>query len=107
MKWIGVILVAALTSPVHAEICGQYQVEDFGDRVVYSIFDFQTFAPLAMLYTITNPTSLAVNSMVNHLCYCVEGGSVIDPQYGGDKMFNTLYVTAVKRGPYSDCRAQP
>jgi len=85
--------------------CGLYQVEDFGDRMLYSITTF-TGAPSKLpqtLYTITNPATAVVKGMVRGLCYCALGEIRQDPEFEGDRNFLLLTIETLEGPPFSNC----
>lgn len=102
MRFLGVFLLV-LSLQAHAEICGLYQIEDFGDRVFYSLVDFRTFPEQSLIYSITNNNSIPVKTMVNGMCYCLEGEIKLDPAYEADSMYMLLNIQRIDNGPFSPC----
>lgn len=98
-------LFAAYSLPCAALTCGLYQVEDFGDRVTYSITRAYSTGTdwNQTLYTITNPGTILVRSMVRGSCYCVEGPVQLDPEFDNDVNFQLLTIETVKSHPFSQC----
>src|SRR5665213_497092 len=86
-----------------AEECGLYQVEDYGERIAFTIADFNSAQPQTVNYKITNQDSPVISSMVNGLCYCVEGQVTQDPNYSNDTSYQLLSVERVNSGPSSGC----
>jgi hypothetical protein len=103
MRVFGVVLLF-FTASLHAETCGLYQIEDFGDRTLYSITDFTSQNGQTVSSSIVNFLSPEVKNMVAGQCYCVEGPSSEDPQYQRDLMFRILRVEVITRGPYTGCQ---
>lgn len=107
----GLWLISLLFSAVlaQAQECGLYQVEDFGDRISYTLIDFQTHKPQTKVFHIVNSGRSPVSAMVNGLCYCVDGHITPDPNYPGDDFYKLITVVHLLRGPFQDCgpTAQP
>ena len=99
------LFITAFSVPCQALICGFYQVEDFNERVLYflTVFDPPPPKGYKTLFTITNPSSPAVNSMIRGMCYCVEGQTQVDPEFEGDENFQLLTVENVEGTPFVDC----
>ena len=103
MRVFLVLLLSFSFSASAAEVCGLFQINDYGDRISYTLVDFARMAPQILNYRIINDDSSTVRGMVNGLCYCVEGSETADPQFNGDLMYRLLRVTAVNSGPTQDC----
>lgn len=98
-----VLLLTLISQPCLAAVCGLYQIEDFGDRVLYTLTDFRSEYPRQNVYTIQNPASDVVKIMVRGICYCVDGREQADPEYEGDRSFRVLFVDAMTGIPYQNC----
>src|SRR5262249_36858138 len=106
MKWLWLISLLFSAVLAQAEECGLFSVEDFGDRISYTIIDFQTQKPRTKVFHIVNTTKGPVSSMVNGLCYCVDGNITSDPSYPGDEFYKLITVTRVMTAPYQGCGPQ-
>lgn len=100
------MLLLAFGVQAGAESCGYYQVEDFGDRTIFTLIDFTSSPNVALNFDITNPSSTVVSGMVAGRCYCVDGVTQPDNNHPGDIMYWLLEVTSVTRGPFSGCGAR-
>jgi len=100
MKWLFVLLIVG--SPAFAApVCGLYQVEDFGDRITYSITRLE--ARWQTVYTVTNPGFPVVKNMLSGMCYCVEGEVQPDPEFVGDENFQLVTVSRIEAAAYAGC----
>jgi hypothetical protein len=99
MKWLLALLFSAAL-PAQAAVCGLYQVEDFGDRVLYTI---TRISEVQTLFTITNPGTPLVKDMVRGMCYCAEGVVLQDPEFEGDENYQLLTVESLEGAPYMGC----
>ena len=95
-------LLMTFSLPCSALSCGLYQIEDFGDRMLYSITEFSAHKRQT-IFTITNPADPAVRSMMRGFCYCTQGAVRPDPEFEGDSNYQLLTVTEVAGPPYTDC----
>lgn len=106
MKYLLIFVTTLSPLPCLASVCGLYQVEDFGDRVLYTITHFEP-TPVnnvsQTVYTITNPTSLVAKSMVRGMCYCVNGSVMQDPEFVGDENFKLLSLESMDGAAYTGC----
>ena len=102
MRFLGVFFVL-FSFHVHADICGLYQMEDYGDRVVYSLVNLNPMTRETMNYTITNTGASVVKTMLNGLCYCVRGEDKLDPAYESDPQYMVLEITHLVSGPFTGC----
>jgi len=109
MRLLSIIFTFLTCTQALAEECGLYKVDDFGDRFVNSLLDFETLRPLTVHYFIVNSQSDEVRKMVPRLCYCVKGGTVQNPLYKDDLNYLLLTVDSVTRGPknFAPCVPQP
>jgi hypothetical protein len=98
-----ILLLSLSFSSAWAEQCGLFQINDYGDRISYTLVDFSRMAPRILNYRIVNDDSPLVRGMVNGLCYCVDGTETVDPQFNGDLMYRLLRVGTVNSGPTQDC----
>ncbi|MGZ3722424.1 MAG: hypothetical protein ACXVA9_05810 [Bdellovibrionales bacterium] len=103
MRFLALSIAAFCCASAFAEQCGLYQIEDYGERTAYTIIDFVSMNPQQVSYQITNRDSRVVRSMVNGLCYCVDGAVTPDPLFHGDLLYQLLEVTRVTSGPSSGC----
>lgn len=104
-KLLIAIFFLSFTSMANAAaVCGLYQVEDFGDRILFSLIKFLPEVGATKTYTIQNPLDPLVQGMVASQCYCVRGRVSADPDFGRDPMFRRLVVENVTKGPYIGCR---
>jgi hypothetical protein len=101
-RFFGALLLAY---GVHAQAdyCGLYQVEDFGDRTIYTLIEFHAYPTITINFNITNPQTDLVRGMVAGRCYCVTGQTSADNDHRGDINYWLLGITAIKSGPTSDC----
>ncbi len=100
------ILLTAISIPCQAAVCGLYQIEDFGDRVLYSIVRFtntQNASSVQTLFTITNPGNPTVRGMVRGVCYCVSGIVQADPEFLGDENYQLLTLARIEDQGYTGC----
>jgi len=100
------LFLSLFCAHVSAEECGLFQIEDFGDRIIYTLTDFESARPLSVVYSITNVASNEVNSMVNRQCYCVEGEVRANPDFNSDPLYKFLQVDRIVRGPTGECSLQ-
>lgn len=105
-----IVITLLLSLPCRAATCGLFQAEDFGDRILYSIIQLKdplTYlrapSPTQTLFTITNPESAMVKTMIRGFCYCVEGEVTPDPEFEGDHNFKLLTVSVVKKQSTENC----
>lgn len=84
----------------HAAVCGLYQVEDFGDRITYTL---TRFTPNQTVFNITNPGNPLVKNMIQGVCYCAEGIVQQDPEFYGDDFYQLLQITRLEGAPYTGC----
>ncbi len=99
---IPLIFLIFISLPSAASTCGLFQVEDFGDRILYSLTEIPRSGQ-QIRNTIQNPENLAVRSMLRGFCYCVDADATPDPEFGGDPSYQSILVRAVLYGPYRDC----
>ncbi len=99
------IFISFKTAASESLICGLYQSEDFGNNMVmYTLTDFRSGGKNVQVhYTIQNPATPGVRSMLRGLCYCVEGDVRPDPDYVGDKSYKLILVKKLRYGPYNHC----
>jgi hypothetical protein len=83
--------------------CGLYQMEDFGDRVLYSITDFRSDKTDQIRYAVQNPGIFAVKGMLHGSCYCVTGEIQPDPEFPGDGSYQLIWIDKLIHGPYPNC----
>lgn len=103
MKYL-LAVFSLLSTPCWATVCGLYQVEDFGDRVLYTVTRFNPPPQNKQtLFTITNPANSAVRNMVRGMCYCVSGVVQPDPEFNGDESYQLLTLESVENHAYSGC----
>lgn len=76
-----------------AATCGLYQIEDYGQEVLYSLWTFGPHTTEQQDYTVLNPDSSLVRQMFSGSCYCVDGN------ISGRK----IEITQIERGPYYNC----
>lgn len=100
MRFLFSFLLIFSWSASAERICGLYQAEDFGDRMIHSLTDFSTFPTLAVVYTITNAGEATVNSMLSGQCYCILG---LVTESGPDPMYQKLAVSNIDFGPFQKC----
>jgi hypothetical protein len=87
--------------PPKRQICGGYQSEDFGDRVIYMLTDFRGTTPV--YYSIQNPAVETGLTLIRGLCYCVEGEALNDLEFDGDANYKVLYLNKIVSGPKVGC----
>lgn len=106
MKYFFVLLIP-LSISARAQVCGLYQVEDFGDRVLYSITRFTLATPITpsiqTVFTLTNPGHPTVRNMIHGMCYCVDGVVRPDPEFEGDDGYQLLTLSHLEGPPYIGC----
>ena len=97
--FIPLLLISVVAAAENTEQCGLYQIEDYGDQVVYTLSDFSSQRPMIANYRIKNFESAVVATMIGRLCYCVRGTVTPDPIYPNDPLYKTLEVTRVIEVP--------
>ncbi|HMN69372.1 MAG TPA: hypothetical protein PKC28_12595 [Bdellovibrionales bacterium] len=95
------LLFTLILSSQPQNVCGVFQVEDFGDRRVYSLV--QTDQKYQVQYAVQNPSTPVTDSLVRGLCYCVQGWVFEDPEFPGDAAYRVLQIEKVTDGPFSGC----
>ncbi len=89
--------------PETDSLCGAYQSEDYGDRVIYSLTDFRTTPLLPTYYSIQNPAVETGLSLVRGFCYCVKGYVRPDLEFAGDAAYKVIYLTEIVGPPTVGC----
>jgi hypothetical protein len=84
-------------------ICGGYQSEDYGDRVIYTLTDFQTTPGMPIYYAIQNPGVEISLSLLRGACYCVKGDVRTDFEFGGDSSYRIIQLDSLVGTPTFDC----
>lgn len=85
------------------QICGGYQSEDFGDRIIYMITDFRTSPLLPVYYAIQNPAVDVGLTLVRGLCYCVGGEVRPDLEFDDDSSYKVILLNRIVSGPNMKC----
>ena len=96
--------------PCQASVCGLYQMEDFGDRVLYTLTHFSGLYSgkgQQTVFTITNPANPTVRGMVRGACYCATGIVQQDPEFEGDESYQLFSLDDLVGPPYSGCMPKP
>jgi hypothetical protein len=102
-RYFALLILTTSSLAAHADYCGLYQFEDYGDSTSYTLADFRSHSPQTMNYKIINSDTPVVAGMVNGLCYCVAGDVTQDPAYANNPLFQLIEVKTVTQGPTSDC----
>lgn len=106
MTWLlSLLLIYVHAAPYSTTVCGLYQVEDFGDRITYSVTRFES--RWQSLFTVTNPGDPTVKNMMPGMCYCVEGLVQQDPEFDGDENFQLVTVSRIQSPGYFGCVLGP
>jgi len=87
----------------HAESCGLFQIQDYGDVVAYTLIDFSSQKPQTLNFRVMNPYSAVVAGMMSGLCYCVDGNISQDPNYSTDLLYQQIEIKTVVSGPSAVC----
>ena len=117
-------IACALNSAMAMEVCGFYQSEDFGNRVIYSLTDFGNASNPSnpsdagntdgvenasssgnppTYYSIQNPASAIGQAMIRAQCYCVTGDVRDDLEFIGDESYKVILLTGIISGPDTGC----
>ena len=81
-----------------AATCGLYQAEEFTDRVLYTLTDFETKSKLTRpqtQFTITNSDTVLVRNMIRGKCYCVDGPVSPDPEFSDDENYQLIVIEKI------------
>lgn len=97
------ILWIFFSAQAYGLTCGLYQMEDFGDRILFTLTDFRTDRTNQIRYTIKNPQDFTVRGMIHGSCYCVTGEVQPDPEFPGDNSYQLILVDKMIHGPYPNC----
>lgn len=85
------------------KVCGGYQSEDFGDRIIYTITEFKNAPEFPTYYAIQNPAVDIGLTLVRGLCYCVEGEVRPDLEFDDDSSYKVLLLESIISGPNVGC----
>lgn len=96
-------LAVPQTQPLEQPICGGYQSEDYGDRVIYTLTDFQTNPARPVYYSIQNPGIETSLSLLRGACYCVKGSVKSDFEFTGDTSYRVIQLESLAGGVTFDC----
>ncbi len=102
--FLGVLM--SIAAPCQASVCGLYQTEDFGERVLYTLTRFSGAGNGKVkqtVFTITNPANQTVRGMVRGACYCADGIVQQDPEFDGDLSYQLFTLVQLIGPPYAGC----
>lgn len=99
--------LSALAAPeatiLDRPICGGYQSEDYGDRVIYTLTDFQSNPDRPIYYSIQNPGIETSLSLLRGACYCVKGTVKTDFEFNGDSSYKVIQLESLVGPTTFDC----
>ena len=101
-----ILAILALSLPAFAElreVCGAYQMEDYGDRVIYTLTDFSKIPKMPTYYSIQNPAVETSLTLLRGACYCVKGDVRSDFEFLGDPSYKIIQLESLTGPPTFDC----